>query len=146
MNNIFSVVQLIVIVVFGVSMTQIMGLSYEETIEEMLNQCSNSFQHSTPATASKNRLVHECEKNDPDGDYKYSIAAALKTRYSKREFLCTFFSKAEDFNVDLLILLSHTNFTVHSVSLNQFFRLCANSSRQQRSEFILNNFSMDLEC
>lgn len=128
MNNIFSVVQLFIIGVFAVYVTHIMGLSYEETIEEILNQCSYSIQHSKPTTFKNSRLVHECEKNDPDGDYKYSITAAMKARYSKREFICTFFSKAEDFNVDLVILLSHANFTVHSVSVNQLFRSYAKSS------------------
>lgn len=115
-NKTRVVVQLFFIVVLANGVIQTMGLSYEETMEEMLIQCSSTQQSSTTPSAPKTRIVHECEKNDPDGDYKYSIAT-LKTRYSKREFLCTFFSKAEDVDVELAVVFSHANFTMHSVSV-----------------------------
>jgi hypothetical protein len=78
-----------------------------------LIQC-NSYQHATVLFTSKNR-THECEKLDPDGEYKYFIVT-MKTRYSKRDFLCGFFLKSEDASVELSVMLSHANFIVTSVS------------------------------
>lgn len=129
-NELWRVVvatQLLCLVIFSHGVSQALGLSYEETTEEMLIQCSSSQQQqqqklsSSPLTASKARsAAHECEKSDPNGEYKNSIAT-LKTRYSKREFLCAFFSKAVDVDVELTAVFSHANFTIHSVSLFLFF-------------------------
>lgn len=130
-NELWRVVvatQLLCLVIFTHGVSQALGLSYEETMEEMLIQCSSSQQQqqqqklsSSPLAASKARsAAHECEKSDPYGEYKNSIAT-LKTRYSKREFLCAFFSKAVDVDVELTAVFSHANFTIHSVSLFLFF-------------------------
>lgn len=135
MNNKLRVVavQLFCLVIFADGVSQALGLSYEETMEEMLIQCA-SFQQqqqqvpASPLAASKTRSAHECEKNDPDGEYRNAIAT-LKTRYSKREFLCTFFSKAHDVDVELSAVFSHANFTIHSVSLF-------------RSSFLMHSFAV----
>lgn len=84
---------------------------YEESISEMLIQC-NSFQDQTML---KNRTVHHCEKQDPDGDFSYYITPML-TRYSEREFLCVLFFKDEFARLDFKILFTHGKYKIDAVS------------------------------
>lgn len=89
---------------------------YEETISEMLIQC-NSYQNQV---MYKNRTVHDCEREDPDGDYSYYITP-MTTRYSKRKFLCVLFFKDEYSKIDFKLLFSHGQYKVDAVSFGTKF-------------------------
>jgi hypothetical protein len=87
------------------------AFAYEESISEMLVQC-NSYQDQA---LLKNRTVHDCEKEDPDGDFSYYITPMV-TRYSKRQFLCVLFFKDEYSKLDFKLLFSHGQFQIDAVS------------------------------
>lgn len=91
-------------------------IPYVEPLDELLIQC-NTFQYSV---SLKNRTVHECEKVDLDGDYKYFIVP-MKSRYSKRDFICGFFLKSDDAFVDVHVMFSHADFNVAAVSFAHRF-------------------------
>lgn len=84
---------------------------YEESISEMLIQC-NGYQRQATL---KNRTIHACEKEDPDGDFSYFITP-MKTHYSQREFLCVLFFKDEHSKLDFELLFSHAKYQIDAVS------------------------------
>lgn len=86
------------------------ALLYEESISDLLVQC-NSYQKQT---VLKNRTAHSCEKEDPDGDFRYFITP-MKADYSKREFLCVPFYKNSYSRLIFKLLFTHPNFTVDAV-------------------------------
>lgn len=88
---------------------------YEEPISDMLIQC-NSYQKQA---LLKNRTVHDCEKEDPDGDFSYYITPMV-TPYSKRQFLCVLFYKDEHSKLDFKFLFSHGHYKIDAVSLRRF--------------------------
>ena len=99
---------LMLIVVFC---TNTFASVYEESISEMLVQC-NGYQEQA---VLKNRTVHDCEKEDPDGDFSYFITPMV-TRYSEHQFLCVLFFKDEQSKLDFKLLFSHGNYKVDAVS------------------------------
>lgn len=86
------------------------ALLYEESISDLLVQC-NSYQKQINF---KNRTAHSCEKEDPDGDFRYFITP-MKTDYSKRDFLCVLFFKNSYSKLNFKFLFTHPNFTVDAV-------------------------------
>lgn len=95
-------------------------LSYEEILSEMLIQC-NAYQTVLKNQANiKNRTAHDCEKEDPDGDFSYVIET-MQTRYSKRKFLCAIFFKDDHTKLNLRLLFSHSQFQIDAVRLFEFF-------------------------
>lgn len=83
---------------------------YEEPIGDMLVQC-NAYQDQA---VMKNRTVHDCEKEDPDGDFSYFITPMV-TRYSQQQFLCVLFFKDEHSKLDFKLLFSHGKYKVDAV-------------------------------
>lgn len=88
------------------------ALLYEESISDLLVQC-NSYQRQT---SFKNRTAHSCEKEDPDGDFRYFITP-MKADYSKRDFLCVLFFKNGYSRLNFRLLFTHQNFTVDAVRI-----------------------------
>lgn len=83
---------------------------YEESINDLLVEC-NAYQSKVHFN---NRTAHPCEKEDPDGDFRYFIQP-MKTRYSKRDYLCVLFFKNEFSSLDFNLLFSHAQFAVDAV-------------------------------
>lgn len=94
-----------------VSFILIAKSQYEESIGDLLIEC-NAYQSKVHF---KNRTTHPCEKEDPDGDFRYFIEP-MKTRYSNRDFLCVLFFKNEFSQLKFKLLFSHAQFAIDAVS------------------------------
>lgn len=82
-----------------------------EDMSDMLSQC-NAYQREIKNT---NRIVHLCEKPDPDNDYRYYIAN-LTARHSGKNFLCFLFFKTPMFRLKFNFKFSHSKYNVEAVS------------------------------
>lgn len=105
------ILPVLIITILHVQVLLLSAHVYKEPISDLLIKC-NAYQYQVHF---KNRTVHVCEKKDPDEDFSFFITP-MTTQYTKREFLCVLFFKADNTKLDFKLLFSHAQFEIDGVN------------------------------